>query len=56
MKKLMLGNPELKLKQGYSIMRSHNAIIKSVAQLREHDIVEAQFHHGKAKLQFQKGV
>lgn len=55
-KKLALGNPELKLKQGYSIVRKENRIIKSIAELQEHDIVEAQFHHGKAKLQFQKNV
>ncbi len=56
-KKLTLGNPELKLKQGYSIIRNgEQRVVKSLAQMREGDIVEAQFHHGKGKLQFQKGV
>lgn len=52
--KLTLVNPALKLKQGYSIVRKQEKIIKDIAQLAPGDIVEAQFHHGKAKLQFQK--
>ena len=54
---LTIASPELKLKQGYSIIRDQNEqVIKSVAKLAQGDIVEAQLHHGKAKFQFQKSV
>ncbi len=48
---LTLSNPEFKLRQGYAIVRNtDNKIIKSVAEIDESDIVEAQFYHGKTKL------
>ncbi len=50
--KLHLSNPELRLKQGYSILRDgKKRVIKSVAQIKPGDIVEAQLFNGKAKLQ-----
>ncbi|MEK7615867.1 MAG: exodeoxyribonuclease VII large subunit [Patescibacteria group bacterium] len=48
---LTLSNPELKLKQGYAIVRdSKNKIIKNIADIADSDIVEAQFAYGKTKL------
>lgn len=50
-RQLTLSNPELKLKQGYAIVRdSKNHIIKSIAEIDESGIVEAQFSNGKTKL------
>ena len=50
-RQLILSDPTLKLKQGYAIVRNANhAIIKSVEDIHNSDIVEAQFYHGKAKL------
>ena len=50
-RQLNLVNPELRLKQGYAIVRnSKKKIIKSVAEIDKNDIVEAQFAYGKTKL------
>ena len=51
-RQLNLVNPELRLKQGYAIVRNlNNKIIKSVTEIKNYAIVEAQFAHGKTKLQ-----
>lgn len=51
MQTLRLADPELKLKQGYSIIRDNQArVIKSVAQIKPGDIVEAQLFNGKTSL------
>lgn len=47
---LRLSDPELKLRQGYSIVRNaHGQVVKSVARLHEGDIVEGQFSDGKTQ-------
>lgn len=52
--KIILASPELKLRQGYSILRgSDTRVIKSIAQIKAGDIVEAQLQNGKRKL---KGI
>jgi exonuclease VII large subunit len=46
-KHLQLADPQLRLKQGYSIIRdSHNKILKSTAALKKDDELELQFHVG----------
>lgn len=48
-KHLQLADPQLRLKQGYSIIRNtNNTIVKSIFTLKENDELTLQFHSGTA--------
>lgn len=52
---LRLSDPEMKLKQGYSIVtRTDGAVVRSVAELAIGDALQVRFHQGKAQTKVEK--
>ncbi len=48
-------NPELKLRQGYSIIRNQGGkILSSIADLKIDDMIDVQFNYGNAKAKIKK--
>ena len=48
-KKLTLGNPELKLKQGYVVASNLHGTVKSIDHINVGDMINIRFYDGSAK-------